>query len=74
MALSREALQSQLDHLAAAVDELLATEGDCFSVAFAGMADAIADEAAGADRCWVESQAVAILERRGLVVPAEVEG
>lgn len=73
MALTRYALQAHLDHLDAAVDGLLASEGDHFFVAFAGLADAIADEAAAGDRYWVEDQAVAILERRGLVSPAEGE-
>jgi len=67
MALTRDALQTYLDHLDAAVDGLVATEGDRFLVAFAGMADAIIEEAASHDRSWGENQAVAILESRGLV-------
>jgi|GEM_PF-1639465 len=47
MALTRDALQAHLEHLDAAVDGPLASEGDHFIVAFAGIADAIAD-AAGA--------------------------
>jgi hypothetical protein len=74
MALSRDALQTHLDHLDAAIDGLLAGEGDHFFVAFAGMADAIADEAGPGDCYWVEDQALAILERRGLVSPATGEG
>ncbi|HVJ38210.1 MAG TPA: hypothetical protein VM687_10480 [Stenotrophomonas sp.] len=73
MALTRYVLQAHLERLDAAVDGLLASEGDHFFVAFAGIADAIADDASADGRCWVEDQALAMLERRGLVSLAEGE-
>lgn len=60
-----------LDHLKAAIDGLLTSRRDDFCVAFAGLADDIADQAAPVDRDWVEDQALAMLARRGRAAPAE---
>ena len=73
MALTGDVLQAHLQNLDAAVHELPTSEGDHFLVGFTGMADAIADDAGADDRCWVEDQALAMLERRGLVSLAEGE-
>lgn len=74
MALTRNALQVHLDHLDAAVDGLLASEGDHFVVAFVARLYALSDLASPSDRPWLRSQAREMFERRGLVSPAEVEG
>ncbi|MNO06185.1 hypothetical protein D3C81_2278610 [compost metagenome] len=74
MALTHEALQAHVDHLDAAVDELLASEGDRFLVVFAGHLYALADLAAPSDLPWLRNQARDMLERRRLVSPAEGEG
>jgi hypothetical protein len=70
---TRSELQQQLDLLDTSIPILLETQESYFIEAFAGMAEAIVDNAAPSDRLWVEDQAMAILERRGLVAPAPTE-
>ncbi|OUL25898.1 hypothetical protein BV378_14270 [Nostoc sp. RF31YmG] len=72
MPLSREQLQAHLDQLDGTVPGLVETQDHHFFEAFAAMVETIADAAApGADRDWVEHQALGMLARRGLIPPID---
>lgn len=72
MPLNREQLQAHLHRLEGSVPGLVDTQEHHFIEAFAAMAETIADAAApGADRDWVEHQALGMLARHGLIPPID---
>ncbi|MDG2524659.1 hypothetical protein P6166_04710 [Stenotrophomonas sp. HITSZ_GD] len=72
MALTRDQLQVHLDQLEGSVPGLVDTQEHHFIEAFAAMVETIADAAGpGADRDWVEHQALGMLARHGLIPPID---
>ena len=72
--MTREALQTRLDELDAALEDLKKAHPnpDEFWPEFAGMADVILDDASAEDYDWVNRRTDEILAKHHLAIPPQV--